>query len=360
MTEKIIILDFGSQTTQLIARRIRELNTYCEIVPYNKFPKDDTTVKGVILSGSPFSVNDKDAFRADLSEIRNKLPLLGICYGAQYLAHTSEGKVEKGDSREYGRAHLVTINKDILFDGIKEGSQVWMSHGDTITVLPSNFEIIASTEDVKAAAYKIEGEQTWGVQFHPEVYHSTDGTRILNNFLNICGCKKDWTPASFVESTVAELKAKLGDDKVILALSGGVDSSVTAVLLNQAIGKNLTCIFVDHGLLRKDEFKRVLKDYEHLGLNVIGVNAKDKFYSALAGISDPEQKRKIIGKGFIDVFDEEAHKLKDIKWLGQGTIYPDIIESLSITGTVIKSHHNVGGLPEKMNLKLVEPLRLLF
>lgn len=360
MTEKIIILDFGSQTTQLIARRIRELNTYCEIVPYNKFPKDDTTVKGVILSGSPFSVNDKDAFRADLSEIRNKLPLLGICYGAQYLAHTSEGKVEKGDSREYGRAHLVTINKDILFDGIKEGSQVWMSHGDTITVLPSNFEIIASTEDVKAAAYKIEGEQTWGVQFHPEVYHSTDGTKILNNFLNICGCKKDWTPASFVESTVAELKAKLGDDKVILALSGGVDSSVTAVLLNQAIGKNLTCIFVDHGLLRKGEFERVLKDYEHLGLNVIGVNAKDKFYSALAGVSDPEQKRKIIGKGFIDVFDEEAHKLKDIKWLGQGTIYPDIIESLSITGTVIKSHHNVGGLPEKMNLKLVEPLRLLF
>ncbi len=360
MTEKIIILDFGSQTTQLIARRIRELNTYCEIVPYNKFPKDDATVKGVILSGSPFSVNDKDAFRADLSEIRNKYPLLGICYGAQFLAHTSDGKVEKGDSREYGRAHLVTINKDTLFDGIKEGSQVWMSHGDTITVLPSNFTIVASTEDVKAAAYKIEGEQTWGVQFHPEVFHSTDGTRILNNFLNICGCKKDWTPASFVESTVAELKAKIGNDKVILALSGGVDSSVTAVLLNKAIGKNLTCIFVDHGLLRKGEFERVLKDYEHLGLNVIGVNAQNKFYTALAGVSDPEQKRKIIGKGFIDVFDEEAHKLEDIKWLGQGTIYPDIIESLSITGTVIKSHHNVGGLPEKMNLKLVEPLRLLF
>lgn len=360
MTEKIIILDFGSQTTQLIARRIRELNTYCEIVPYNKFPKNDTTVKGVILSGSPFSVNDKDAFRADLSEIRNKYPLLGICYGAQYLAHISEGKVEKGDSREYGRAHLVTINKDILFDGIKEGSQVWMSHGDTITLLPHDLKIIASTEDVKAAAYKIDGEQTWGVQFHPEVFHSTDGTKILSNFLNICGCKKDWTPASFVESTIAELKAKLKDDKVILALSGGVDSSVTAVLLNQAIGKNLTCIFVDHGLLRKGEFERVLKDYEHLGLNVIGVNARDRFYKALAGVSDPEQKRKIIGKGFIDVFDEEAHKLKDIKWLGQGTIYPDIIESLSITGTVIKSHHNVGGLPEKMNLKLVEPLRLLF
>lgn len=360
MLEKIIILDFGSQTTQLIGRRVRELNTYCEIVPYNKFPKDDTTVKGVILSGSPFSVNDKDAFKVDLSEIRKKYPVLGICYGAQFLAHTSEGKVEKGDSREYGRAHLVSMEQDPLFDGIAKGSQVWMSHGDTITVLPSNFDIIASTEDVKAAAYKIQGEQTWGVQFHPEVFHTVDGTRLLNNFLNICGCKKDWTPASFIESTVAELKAQLGNDKVILALSGGVDSSVTAVLLNKAIGKNLTCVFVDHGLLRKNEFERVQKDYEHLGLNVIGVNAKDKFYKALAGVSDPEEKRKIIGKGFIDVFDEEAHKLKDIKWLGQGTIYPDIIESLSITGTVIKSHHNVGGLPEKMNLKLVEPLRLLF
>lgn len=360
MTEKIIILDFGSQTTQLIARRIRELNTYCEIVPYNKFPKDDVSVKGVILSGSPFSVNDEDAFSADLSEIRGKYPLLGICYGAQFLAHTSNGKVEKGDSREYGRAHLVTINDNVLFDGISEGSQVWMSHGDTITVLPESFIIIASTEDVQAAAYKIDDEQTWGVQFHPEVYHSTDGSKILNNFLNICGCKKDWTPASFIETTVADLKQQLGNDKVILALSGGVDSSVTAVLLNLAIGKNLTCIFVDHGLLRKNEFEKVLKDYEHLGLNVIGVNAKDKFYKALAGASDPEQKRKIIGKGFIDVFDEEARKLQDIKWLGQGTIYPDIIESLSITGTVIKSHHNVGGLPEKMNLKLVEPLRLLF
>jgi GMP synthase (glutamine-hydrolysing) len=360
MHEKIIILDFGSQTTQLIGRRIRDLNTYCEIVPYNKFPFGDETVKGVALSGSPFSVNDKDAFKIDLSGIRGKYPILGICYGAQFLAYSSGGKVEKGDSREYGRAHLTTIEKDELFDGISAGSQVWMSHGDTITQLPQNFDIVAGTDDVKAAAYKIKGEKTWGVQFHPEVYHTSNGTRLLSNFLNICGCKRDWSPVSFIESTVAQLKQQLGNDKVILALSGGVDSSVTAVLLNRAIGKNLTCIFVDHGLLRKNEFEKVLADYEHLGLNVIGVNAKDKFYKALTGVADPEQKRRIIGKGFIDVFDEEAHKLKDIKWLGQGTIYPDVIESLSITGTVIKSHHNVGGLPEKMHLKLVEPLRLLF
>lgn len=361
MHEKIIILDFGSQTTQLIGRRVRDLNTYCEIVPYNKFPFGDKTVKAVILSGSPFSVNDDDAFKPDLSKIRGQYPVLGICYGAQYLAYSSGGKVEKGDSREYGRAHLNYVDKDeLLFDGIVQGSQVWMSHGDTITKMPESFKIIASTADVPIAAYKINGEQTWAVQFHPEVFHSTDGTRLLSNFLNICGMKRDWSPASFIETTVAELKKQLGNDKVILALSGGVDSSVTAVLLNKAIGKNLTCVFVDHGLLRKNEFKNVLDDYEHLGLNVIGVDASKKFYDALAGVSDPEQKRKIIGKGFIDVFDEEAHKLKDIKWLGQGTIYPDIIESLSITGTVIKSHHNVGGLPEKMNLKLVEPLRLLF
>lgn len=361
MHEKVIILDFGSQTTQLIGRRVRELNTYCEIVPYNKFPENTAGVKGVILSGSPYSVNDKDAFKADLSGIRGKFPVLGICYGAQFLANTSGGKVESADSREYGRANLSFANNtDPLLKDIESGSQVWMSHGDTITVLPSSFNIIASTSDVKAAAYHIENEQTWGVQFHPEVFHTSDGTRILDNFLSICGCSKDWTPASFIESTVAELKEQLGDDKVILALSGGVDSSVTAVLLNKAIGKNLTCIFVDHGLLRKNEFENVLKDYEHLGLNVIGVNAKDKFYGELAGVTDPETKRKIIGKGFIDVFDEEAKKLKDIKWLGQGTIYPDIIESLSITGTVIKSHHNVGGLPDTMKLKLVEPLRLLF
>ena len=361
MQEKIIILDFGSQTTQLIGRRVRELNMYCEIVPYNKFPHDATGVKGVILSGSPYSVYDANAFKADLSEIRGKYPVLGICYGAQFLAYTSGGNVEPANSREYGRANLSYIdNTDELLKGTNVGSQIWMSHGDTITVLPENFKVIASTDDVKAASYHVEGEQTWGVQFHPEVFHSTDGTKLLNNFLNICGCAKDWTPASFIESTVAELKEQLGDDKVILALSGGVDSSVTAVLLHKAIGKNLTCIFVDHGLLRKNEFENVLKDYEHLGLNVIGVDAKEKFYKELAGVSEPEKKRKIIGKGFIDVFDEEAHKLKDIKWLGQGTIYPDVIESLSITGTVIKSHHNVGGLPAKMNLKLVEPLRLLF
>ena len=361
MHERLIILDFGSQTTQLIGRRVRELNMYCEIVPYNKFPHDATDVKGVILSGSPYSVYDENAFKADLTQIRGKYPVLGICYGAQFLAYTSGGKVEPANSREYGRANLTTIKgEDPLLKDIPVGSQIWMSHGDTITALPENFKIIASTDDVQAAAYHVEGEQTWGVQFHPEVFHTKDGTKLLDNFLNICGCAKDWTPASFIESTVKELKEKLGDDKVILALSGGVDSSVTAVLLNKAIGKNLTCIFVDHGLLRKNEFENVLRDYEHLGLNVIGVNAKEKFYDELAGVSDPEKKRKIIGKGFIDVFDEEAHKLKDIKWLGQGTIYPDVIESLSITGTVIKSHHNVGGLPAKMNLKLVEPLRLLF
>ena len=361
MHEKLIILDFGSQTTQLIGRRVRELNMYCEIVPYNKFPHDATDVKGVILSGSPYSVYDANAFKADLSEIRGKYPVLGIWSGAQFLAYTYGGNVEPANSREYGRANLSYVaSTDELLEVINVGSQIWMSHGDTITVLPENFKVIDSKDDVKAAAYHVEGEQTWGVQFHPEVFHSTDGTKLLDNFLNICGCAKDWTPASFIESSVAELKEQLKDDKVILALSGGVDSSVTAVLLHKAIGKNLTCIFVDHGLLRKNEFENVLKDYEHLGLNVIGVDAKDKFYKDLAGVNEPEKKRKIIGKGFIDVFDEEARKLKDIKWLGQGTIYPDVIESLSITGTVIKSHHNVGGLPAKMNLKLVEPLRLLF
>ncbi|MDR0814179.1 MAG: glutamine-hydrolyzing GMP synthase [Bacteroidales bacterium] len=361
MNEKIIILDFGSQTTQLIARRIRELNTYCEILPYNKFPFDDTTVKGVILSGSPYSVYDENAFKTDLSRMRNKYPLLGICYGAQLLAHSSGGTVESAGSREYGRANLTKIDtENPLFKNITEGSQVWMSHGDSITRLPESFRVIASTQSVEAAAFAINREQTWGVQFHPEVYHTEEGSKILDNFLNICGCTKDWTPASFIESTVAELKQKLGNDKVILALSGGVDSSVTAVLLNRAIGKNLTCIFVDHGLLRKNEFQKVMKDYEVLGLNVLGINASERFYRELEGVTDPEKKRKIIGKGFIDVFDEEAHKLQNIKWLGQGTIYPDVIESLSITGTVIKSHHNVGGLPDKMNLKLVEPLRLLF
>lgn len=362
MQEKIIILDFGSQTTQLIGRRVRELDTYCEILPYNKFPKNDPTVKGVILSGSPFSVYDEAAFKIDLSEIRGKYPILGICYGAQFIAYTNGGSVEPANSREYGRAHLSSFCKDnILFKGVSDNSQVWMSHGDTITSIPDSFKVIASTDKVKIAAYQIEDEQVWGVQFHPEVYHSVDGTQMLKNFVvDVCGCKQDWSPASFIESTVAELKQQLGDDKVVLGLSGGVDSSVAAVLLNKAIGKNLTCIFVDHGMLRKDEFKNVMNDYECLGLNVIGVDASEKFFSELEGVTDPEAKRKIIGKGFIDVFDEEAHKIQDVKWLAQGTIYPDCIESLSITGTVIKSHHNVGGLPEKMHLKLCEPLRLLF
>ena len=361
MHEKIIILDFGSPTTQLIGRRLRELKVYCEIVPYNRFPEGDTDVKGVILSGSPFSVNDKEAFQPDMTAIRGKYPVLGICYGAQYLVRLSGGKAEKGDSREYGHATLTpTDGGDPLLKGAKAQSQAWTSHGDTITSVPSGFRVIATTGDATVAAYKIEGEPTWGVQFHPEVFQTEDGTLLLDNFLTICGMKKDWTPASFVEGTVEMLKQQLDNDRVILALSGGVDSSVTAVLLNRAIGKNLTCIFVDHGLLRKNEFENVLRDYEHLGLNVKGIDAKQFFYSRLAGVSDPETKRKIIGKGFIDVFEEEARKLDNIKWLGQGTIYPDILESLSVTGTVIKSHHNVGGLPEKMNMKLVEPLRLLF
>ena len=362
MQEKIIILDFGSQTTQLIGRRVRELNVYCEIVPYNKFPQGDASVKGVILSGSPFSVYDESAFKIDLNEIRGKYPILGICYGAQFISYTNGGKVEPAGSREYGRAHLNSFDKDnVLFKGVKENTQVWMSHGDTITAVPADFKTIASTDKVRIAAYQVEGEKMWGVQFHPEVFHSEDGTQMLKNFVvEVCGCKQDWSAASFIETTVAQLKEQLGDDKVVLGLSGGVDSSVAAVLLNRAIGKNLTCIFVDHGMLRKDEFKNVLHDYECLGLNVIGVDASAKFFAELAGVTEPEKKRKIIGKGFIDVFDEEAHKIKDVKWLAQGTIYPDCIESLSITGTVIKSHHNVGGLPEKMNLKLCEPLRLLF
>ncbi len=362
MQEKIIILDFGSQTTQLIGRRVRELNVYCEILPYNKFPKEDASVKGVILSGSPFSVYDENAFKIDLAEIRGTYPILGICYGAQFIAYTQGGKVEPAGSREYGRAHLgVFETNNPLLKGLRPNTQVWMSHGDTITAIPAGFRKIASTDKVEIAAYQVENEQVWGVQFHPEVFHSEDGTRLLRNFVvDICGCKQDWSAASFIETTVAELKAQLGDDKVVLGLSGGVDSSVAAVLLNRAIGKNLTCIFVDHGMLRKNEFTNVLHDYECLGLNVVGVDASAKFFAELEGVSDPERKRKIIGKGFIDVFDEEAHKIKDVKWLAQGTIYPDCIESLSITGTVIKSHHNVGGLPEKMNLRLCEPLRLLF
>ena len=362
MQEKIIILDFGSQTTQLIGRRVRELNMYCEIVPYNKFPHGDSSVIGVILSGSPFSVYDEKAFKTDLSEIRGRLPILGICYGAQFISYSNGGNVEPAPSREYGRAILAKVDeKSPLFKGIEVGSTVWMSHGDTITSLPTGFTSVASTDKVAIAAYQADNEPIWGVQFHPEVFHTQDGTQLLKNFVvDICGGKQDWSAASFIESTVKELRDQLGNDKVVLGLSGGVDSSVAAVLLNKAIGSNLTCIFVDHGMLRKNEFTNVLNDYKCLGLNVIGVDASQKFFSELSGVTDPERKRKIIGKGFIDVFDEEAHKIKDVKWLAQGTIYPDCIESISITGTTIKSHHNVGGLPEKMNLKLCEPLRLLF
>ncbi|MDR0421581.1 MAG: glutamine-hydrolyzing GMP synthase [Proteiniphilum sp.] len=361
MHEKIIILDFGSQTTQLIGRRVRELNTYCEILPYNKFPFGDESVRGVILSGSPFSVNDANAFKTGLERIRGRFPVLGICYGAQLMVQLAGGSVERSDTREYGRARLhVADGDDPLLGFLPRESRVWMSHGDTIVRVPAGFRMIASTDDVALAAYRVEGEETWGVQFHPEVFHTEQGAGILDNFLTVCGVRRDWTPASFIETAVGELKVRLGDDRVILALSGGVDSSVTAVLLNRAIGRNLTCIFVDHGLLRKNEFETVLENYEHLGLNVIGVDARERFYRELRGVTDPERKRKIIGKGFIDVFDGEARKLEGIKWLAQGTIYPDIIESLSITGVTIKSHHNVGGLPEKMRLKLCEPLRLLF
>ena len=362
MQQKIIILDFGSQTTQLIGRRVRELDTFCEILPYNKFPKEDPSVIGVILSGSPFSVYDKEAFKIDLDEIRGKYPILGICYGAQFMSYTLGGNVEPAGTREYGRANLASFDKENpLFKGFEEHSQVWMSHGDTITKLPEGFMVIASTDKVVNAAYQAEGEPLWGVQFHPEVFHSVQGTLLLKNFVvDICGSKQDWSAASFVDTTVAELKAQLGDDRVILGLSGGVDSSVAAVLLNKAIGKNLTCIFVDHGMLRKNEFKNVLHDYECLGLNVIGVDASAKFFKDLEGVTDPEQKRKIIGRDFVEVFDVEARKITDAKWLAQGTIYPDRIESLNITGKTIKSHHNVGGLPEEMHLQLCEPLKWLF
>ncbi|MCF0199020.1 MAG: glutamine-hydrolyzing GMP synthase [Bacteroidaceae bacterium] len=363
MQQKIIILDFGSQTTQLIGRRVRELDTFCEIMPYNKMPLDDPSVIGVILSGSPFSVYDPEAFRLDLEPIRQRYPILGICYGAQYISHTNGGKVEPAGSREYGRQHLTYINRDnILFQGFDENSQVWMSHGDTITRIPTGAEVIGSTETVENAAYYLPSNHgIWGVQFHPEVFHSIQGTLLLKNFVvGVCGSRQDWSADSFVETTVKELKEQIGDDRVILGLSGGVDSSVAAVLLNRAIGDKLTCIFVDHGMLRKDEFTNVMRDYECLGLNVIGVDASEKFFSELAGVREPEKKRKIIGKGFIDVFDAEAQKIKDARWLAQGTIYPDRIESLNITGKVIKSHHNVGGLPEKMNLKICEPLKWLF
>ena len=361
--QKIIILDFGSQTTQLIGRRVRELDTFCEILPYNKYPKDDDAdVIGVILSGSPYSVHDPEAFKVDLSQFVGKVPVLGICYGAQFISHTLGGKVEKADSREYGRANLETVDTtNPLFKGFDQHSQVWMSHGDTITAIPSDFEVIGSTKDVKNAAFASVKQPVWAVQFHPEVYHTTQGKTLLHNFVvDICGSKQEWSAASFVDTTVAELKEQLGNDRVILGLSGGVDSSVAAVLLNKAIGNRLTCIFVDHGMLRKNEFQQVMDDYKVLGLNVIGVDASEKFFADLAGVTEPEQKRKIIGRDFVEVFNAEAKKITDAKWLAQGTIYPDRIESLNITGKVIKSHHNVGGLPKEMHLQLCEPLKWLF
>lgn len=362
--EKILIVDFGSQYTQLIARRVRELNVYCEICPFDKIPSPDADTRGVILSGSPFSVRDEKAPLPDLGAMKGAVPLLGVCYGAQYLSHAYGGRVQPAPSREYGRAMLrISDAGDPLFAGLPEQSQVWMSHGDTITAVPEHYRIIAGTADVPIAAFRIENEPSWGIQFHPEVYHSTEGAALLKNFVvGICGCRQDWTPESFVESTVAGLKERLGNDRVIMGLSGGVDSTVAAVLLHRAIGSNLYCIFVDTGLLRQDEFTEVLESYHGMGLNVKGVRAADKFFADLRGVTDPERKRKIIGRDFVEVFNAEAKKIEGAGWLGQGTIYPDVIESSSVNGpsVTIKSHHNVGGLPEEMNLKIVEPLRLLF
>ncbi len=364
MQEKILILDFGSQYTQLIARRIRELNVYCEIYPFNHYPAPDENVKGVILSGSPYSVRDAMAPYPDLQQVKGRIPLLGVCYGAQHLTHNFGGEVLPSNTREYGRARLVEIdNEDPLFTGVTPGTQVWMSHGDTIARIPDGYRITGSTGDVKVAAFRIDGEKTWGIQFHPEVYHTTEGARMLGNFItNICGCRGDWTPESFVEMTVRALREQLGDDRVVLGLSGGVDSSVAALLLDRAIGDRLTSIFVDNGLLRKNEYEAVLEAYRKMGLNVRGVDASAEFVDELRGVSDPEKKRKIIGRVFIEVFDREAHKVQNVKWLAQGTIYPDVIESVSVNGpsATIKSHHNVGGLPDKMHLRVVEPLRLLF
>ncbi len=364
MTEEIVILDFGSQYTQLIARRIRELNVFCEIYPYNKIPELGDSVKGVILSGSPCSVHDPNSPSPDLKEIRENKPLLGICYGAQLLAKSMGGDVERSNTREFGRANLNFVDSNNrLFTGLEEGEQVWMSHGDTISQLSEKASVIASTQNVKVAGYQIPGEETYAIQFHPEVSHTTKGLDLLKNFVvEICGCQQSWTPGHFIEETVDQLKAQLGEDQVVLGLSGGVDSSVAALLLQKAIGNNLHCIFVDNGLLRKNEFEDVLASYQGMGLNVTGVDAKNDFYSALKGLKDPEDKRKAIGRVFIEVFDKEAHRIQDVKWLAQGTIYPDVIESVSVKGpsATIKSHHNVGGLPEKMNLMVVEPLRFLF
>lgn len=362
--DKIIILDFGSQYTQLIARKVRELNVYCEIFPFNKLPQLTPEIKGVIYSGSPYSCLHPEAPVPDVAAVKGKLPLLAVCYGAQYLAKLGGGSVQQSKIREYGRANLQYIDhSNPLLKGIKEGSQVWMSHGDTIERVPDNYRCICSTDSVKFAGYQIDGEQTYAIQFHPEVHHSVDGLTLLRNFVvDICHCEQAWTPASFIETTVQQIRAKVGNDKVILGLSGGVDSSVAAVLLNKAIGHNLYCIFVDNGLLRKNEFASVLESYRDMGLNVKGVDASERFYNVLSGVTDPEKKRKAIGKTFIDVFDAEAKQITDAKWLAQGTIYPDVIESSSVKGpsVTIKSHHNVGGLPDYMKLQLVEPLRLLF
>ncbi len=363
--KKILILDFGSQYTQLIARKIRELNVYCEIHPYNNFSfKNFDEIKGVILSGSPFSVRDNKLKNFDLAKIMYKKPILGICYGAQYIAHNFGGEVLNSKTREYGRANLKFINsQNILFKGVSKNSQVWMSHGDTITKIPNNYEIIASTEDVKIASFQIKNEKIYGIQFHPEVYHTTDGKKLLKNFvIDICKISDNWTPKSFVDESVKNLKEEIKNEKVILGLSGGVDSTVAGILLKKAIGKNLTCLFIDNGMLRKNEFQEVLNSYENMGLNVIGIKAEEDFLYPLKNVTDPEKKRKIIGKTFIEIFDKEANKLKDIKFLAQGTIYPDIIESISVKGpsATIKSHHNVGGLPDFMKLKIVEPLKLLF
>ena len=364
MQEKVLILDFGSQYTQLIARRVRELFIYCEIYPYQKIPNDLNTYKAVILSGSPFSVRANDAPHPNLEQIKGKLPLLGVCYGAQYLAHFYGGQVNLSETREYGRANLKYFDtKDLFFKDVSKNSQVWMSHADTILTLPKGSKLIGSTEDVINAAYKILDEDTYAIQFHPEVYHTTDGKQILKNFLvDIANVKQNWTPDSFVEMAISEIKEKVREDVVILGLSGGVDSSVAAMLLNRALGDKLNCIFVNNGLLRKNEYEEVLAQYSGMGLNVKGVDASNKFLNALEGISEPEMKRKIIGKIIIDIFNLEAKKVKGVKWLGQGTIYPDVIESISVNGpsATIKSHHNVGGLPEQMKLKLVEPLRMLF
>ncbi len=364
MQHNVLILDFGSQYTQLIARRVRELNIFCEIFPYNHIPSDLSSYKAVILSGSPFSVRAENAPHPDLSEIRGKMPMLAVCYGAQYMAHFFGGEVAPSNIREYGRANLSYIKEgENFFKNVHLNSQVWMSHSDTIKQLPENGVCLASTKDVQNAAYRIEGEETYAIQFHPEVYHSIDGKQILENFLvEIAQVPQNFTPKAFVEEIVAELQEKIGNDKVVLGLSGGVDSTVAAVLLNKAIGKNLYCIFVNNGLLRKNEFENVLEQYKDMGLNVKGVDASERFLSQLAGIDDPETKRKTIGRVFIEVFDDEAHLVQDVKWLAQGTIYPDVIESVSVKGpsATIKSHHNVGGLPDFMKLKVVEPLRMLF